>query len=192
MTSTLRTLALAFVCAGTLAPAASAAQPVATYHAVAVNMSDVGRRGMDTLDIAVERWTTDEEFAVLKDALVEKGSDALLSALQKTPRAGYIRPSNGGLGWRLQFARREPLPSGGYRVVIATDRPLGFFERRNNPRSADYEFLIAEMRVDAHGKGQGKLMPMARITFDDRNNELEIEGYATEPVRLTRVTENRR
>jgi hypothetical protein len=192
MTSMLRSVALAVVCAGTVASAAGAAEPVARYHAVAVNMSDVGRRGMDTLDISVERWTTDAEFAALKDALVEKGSDALLAALQKTRRAGYIRQSSGGLGWHLQFARKEPLPGGGYRVVIATDRPLGFWERMNNPRSADYEFLIAEMRVDANGQGQGKLMPMARVTFDERSNELEIEGYATEPVRLTRVTENTR
>ena len=192
MRSSLRSVALAFVCAGTLAASAHAAAPLARYHAVAVNMSDVGRRGMDTLDITVERWTTDAEFAALRDALVEKGSDALLDTLQKTRRAGYIRQSSGGLGWRLQFARKEPLPGGGYRVVIATDRPLGFWERRNNPRSADYEFLIAEMRVDKDGKGQGKLMPMARVHFDDRSHELEIEGYATEPIRLTRVTENTR
>lgn len=187
MTSMLRSVALAFV-SSTFAASAQAASPVASYHAVAVNMSDVGRRGMDTLDISVERWTTDAELAVLKDALLEKGSDALLDALQKTRRAGYIRPSSGGLGWRLQFARREPLPEGGYRVVIATDRPLGFWERAHSARSADYEFLIAEIRVDKHGRGQGKLLPMARLSFDDRSRELEIEGYASEPVRLTRVT----
>ena len=149
--------------------------------------------GLDSLEITVERWTTDEEFAVLRDALLEKGSDALMDALQKTrPRAGYIRSSSGGLGWHLQYARKEPLPGGGYRVIIATDRPMGFWERANNPRSADYDFLIAELRVAADGKGRGKLLPMARVSFDDRSRELEIEGYASEPVRLTQVTENKR
>jgi hypothetical protein len=141
----------------------------------------------------VERWTTDAEFAVLRDALLEKGSDALMEALQKTrPRVGYIRRSSGGLGWHLYFAHQEALAGGGYRVVIATDRPMTFGERANDPRSADYDFLIAELRVGKDGKGQGRLMPMARIAFDDRSRELEIEGYASEPVRLTQVTENKR
>lgn len=191
MSSTLRSLMPALACVLALAaPAAAATTPVASYHAVAVNMSDVGTRGVDSLEITVERWTTDEEFAVLRDALLEKGSDALLSALQKTrPRVGYIRRADGGLGWHLYYARKEALPEGGYRVVIATDRPMSFWERTNNPRSADYELLIAEMRVDKDGKGQGQLMPMARVSFDDKSNELEIEGYASQPVRLTQVTQ---
>ena len=194
MSSSLRSAALAMVCVGALADSALAATPVvARYDVVAVNMSNVGRRGLDTLDITVERWTTDAEFARLRDALFEKGSDSLTDALQKTrPRVGYIRSTSGGLGWNLYFARQEPLPGGGQRVVIATDRPMSFRERANNARSADYDLLIAEIRVDKNGQGQGRLMPMARLNFDDRSRELEIEGYASEPVRLTRVTANTR
>ena len=44
------------------------------------------------------------------------------------------------------------------------------------------------MRIGADGTGWGKLIPMARVTFDEKRRVLEIEGYASQPVRLTRVT----
>jgi hypothetical protein len=193
MISTLRSVMAALIGVSALTGSAVAGTPpLASYHAVAVNMSNVGQRGLDTFDITVERWTTDEELGVLGSALLEKGSDALMDALQKTrPRVGYIRRSGGGLGWPLYFARKEESPSGGYRVVIATDRPMTFRERANNPRSADYDFLVAELRVGADGKGHGQLMPMARIDFDEASKDLSIEGYASEPVRLTQVTEQK-
>lgn len=170
---------------------AAAARPAASFHAVSVNLSNVGRQGAGSLEIEVERWSTDEEFTKLRDALVEKGSDALLSAMQKVrPRVGYIRNSAGGIGWNLYYARKEALPSGGYRVIFATDRPMTFWEASNRPRSLDYDFLVAEMLIGKDGVGQGKLIPMARVSFDDKKNALEIEGFASEPVRLTRVTEN--
>jgi hypothetical protein len=164
-----------------------------TFRATAVNTSDVGRQAMDTLDIAIERWTTDAEFAKLKDALVEKGSDSLLSELQNVkPRVGYIRRTGGGLGWDLRYARRSELPGGGYRVLFATDRPMSFFERSQNPRSAEYEFLLGEIRIGGNGKGEGKLVPMASVEYDEESRSLQIENYATEPVRLTQVTEEKR
>jgi hypothetical protein len=185
-------MALAAVLTASTASLAAAGEPVASFHAVAVNMSNVGRTGADSLDIVIERWTTDAEFAKLSDALLEKGSPSLMSTLQRIkPRVGYIRRSAGGLGWNIQFARKEELPSGGYKVVVATDRPMGFWERANNPRSAQYEFLVAEMRVAADGKGQGQLLPMAKVDFDESSRTLEIEGYATQPIRLTRVTANK-
>lgn len=163
------------------------------FHAVAVNLSNVGRQGMQTLDITIERWTTDAEFANLRDALVEKGSDGLLRELQKVkPRAGSIRSSTGGLGWDVQFAKRNELPGGGHRVVFATDRPMSFHERTTQPRSADYEFLLAEMRIGPDGKDEGKLVPMAKVTYNKAARAIEIENYASEPVRLTQVTELKR
>ena len=164
-----------------------------TFRATAVNTSDVGRQGMDTLDIAIERWTSDAEFAKLKDALVEKGSDSLLRELSNVkPRVGYIRRSGGGLGWDLRYARKTELPSGGYRVVFATDRPMSFAERTSNPRSAEYEFLVGEIRIGREAKGEGKLVPMASVEYDEDSRTLQIENYATEPVRLTQVTEEKR
>jgi hypothetical protein len=199
MTHEARSAAVVSFCAAALVitglglPVSAARETAVTYHAVAVNLSNVGRAGVRPLDINVERWTTDEEFARLRDALVEKGPDGLMKELQKVkPRAGFLRSSTGGLGWDIRFAQRVDLPGGGHRVVFATDRPMSFAERSARPRSADYEFLLGEIRIRANGEGEGKLVPIAKITYNEESRTIEIENYATEPVRLTKVTEGKR
>lgn len=162
-----------------------------TYHAVASNLSNVGKQGLTTLDITIERWTTEEEATKLRDTLTEKGADALIGDFQKIkPRAGFIRSSRGGLGWDVAYARRTAIPGGGHRVVLATDRPMSFAEAASQPRSADYDFLVAEMRIGAKGKGEGKLVSMAKITYNRESRTIEVENYATQPVNLTEVTES--
>jgi hypothetical protein len=119
--------------------------------------------------------------------LVEKGGgDALLGALQHVkPRCGYIRSSR-SLGWDIQYCRETPLPDGSRRVVLATDRRIGFLEARNQPRSTDYQFLLIEMRIKSDGKGEGKLAEAAKVAYDRENNTIQIEN-GQEPVRLTQV-----
>jgi hypothetical protein len=166
---------------------ALADDPVLSLRAFAVNMSGVGRSNAGTIDIVVERWSTDAERDRLQGVLVEKGGEALLDALEDVkPRAGYVRTSN-SLGWDINFAREAVLPGGGRRIVLATDRPMSFWELRNQPRSADYEFLLIEIRLDAKGKGQGKLAGAAKIGYDKGSKTIEIENYGIEPVRLTQV-----
>jgi hypothetical protein len=186
-------LALAFVGAAVAASAPAASHDNSDsheglrLHAVAVNMSNVGRRGPTPIDIGIERWSTDEEKAQLKRALGEDHQGDLAVALQKMDRLGFIRRSSGGLGWDIHYARRYPLPNGGYRVVIATDRPMSFSERVEAPRSAQYDLTIAEIRIDKNGKGEGALIPAARITFNDDNDVMEVENYASEPIQLNNV-----
>jgi|SRR5215813_1454732 len=169
-------------------PAARAADPVLRLNAFAVNMSGFGRTSTQTLDITIERWTTDEERKRLLDTLIEKNSDKLLDALQKIkPRAGYIRTTT-SLGWDIQYARMMDLPSGGKRIIFGTDRPMGFYEVRNNTRSADYEYMLCEIRLGPDGKGEGKLATAAKISYDKELGKVEIENYGIEPVRLTQVT----
>jgi hypothetical protein len=159
---------------------------VLRLRAFAVNLNSTGRASTGTLDINIERWSTPEEAARLRDILTEKGEDALLEAVQKLPRMGSIART-GNLGWDIRFAQQIPAAGGGRRIVIATDRPMSFWEAANQPRSADYAFTLAEVRLGPDGKGEGKLVPAAKIDYDKESNTLEIENYNTEPVRLTQV-----
>lgn len=173
-----------------LAAPAPAADAQLSLSATALNMTGVGRTGrMETLQIVIERWSTDEERTMLLDTLVENGADKLLDAVQKIkPRAGFIR-STTSLGWDIQFARETELPNGGKRIVFATDRPMGFREVRNDNRTTDYEFMLCEIRLNAQGtKGEGKLATAAKISYDKAEKRVEIENYGQEPVRLTQVT----
>jgi hypothetical protein len=155
-------------------------------RAFAVNLNRGARSTAQTLDINIERWSTPQETNRLRDILSEKGADALLEAVQKMPRVGSIART-GQLGWDIRFAQEIAGASGGRRIVIATDRPMSFWEAANQPRSADYAFTLAEVRLGPDGKGEGKLVPAAKIEYDQESKTLEIENYSTEPVRLTQV-----
>jgi hypothetical protein len=168
--------------------AQAADKKVLSMTAFAVNMSGIGRGGATTLNIVIERWSTDEERAKLIDTLVEKGPDKLLDAVDDIkPRAGFIR-TNRSLGWDIQYAREFPLPTGGRRIVFATDRPMGFYEMSNQTRSADYDFMLCEIRLGPDGKGEGKLATATKISYDKNEKKIELENYGIEPVRLTQVT----
>lgn len=163
----------------------AAQEPLLMLRAFAVSMPR-GRAG--TLDIVIERWSTDDEREKLRGVLAEKGGgDALLAAIQRVkPRCGFIRRS-GTLGWDIQFCRETPLPDGGRRIILATDRPINFREARSQPRSIDYQFMLIEIRLKADGKGEGKLAEAAKVAYDKDTNTVEIENYGQEPVRLTQV-----
>jgi hypothetical protein len=156
--------------------------------AFAVNLSGVGRTRPTTLDIVIERWSSDEEKQKLLDTLVEKGEDKLMDMVQDIkPRAGFIRTTQ-SLGWDIQVARYGELPSGGYRILFVTDRPMSFYELRNNTRSRDYDFMVCEIRLNKEGKGEGKLAAGTKITYDKEKKQVTLENYGIEPVRLTSVT----
>ena len=160
---------------------------VLRLRAFGVNLNSPARgSAATTYDINVERWSTPEEAARLRDILSEKGADALLEAVQKMPRVGSIART-GHLGWDIRFAQQIAAAGGGSRIVIATDRPMSFWEAANQPRSADYAFTLAEVRLGPDGKGEGKLVPAAKIEYDQESKTLEIENYNIEPVRLTQV-----
>jgi hypothetical protein len=180
------TASLALGAGGTAPPASGAEKPVLSLRAFAVNMSGVASARAGTIDIVIERWSTDEERQKLRDALIEKGPSALLSALQSIrPRAGFVRTST-NLGWDIHYAR-EQLLGDGRRVIIATDRPMSFWELRGQTRSTDYEFTLAEVRLTKDGKGEGKLAAAAKITWNKDTRTVEIENYGIEPVRLQEV-----
>ena len=166
---------------------ARAEDPLLLLRAFAVNMTGVGSGGAGTLDIAIERWSSDEERTRLFSILVESGSDKLLDALADVKtRAGYVRTSR-SLGWDIGYARETPLPGGGRRIVLATNRPMSFLEARNQPRSADYDFLLMEIHLGPDGKGEGKMAAAAKIEYDKESKTIQIENYGNEPVRLTEV-----
>ena len=156
-------------------------------NAFAVNLSGIGRAGAQQLDVVIERWSTDAEHKRVFDMLAEESAEKVLDTIQALkPRAGYIRTTT-SLGWGIQYAREYPLPDGGRRIVFATDRPMSFYERANKTRSSEYEFMWCEIRLGKDGIGEGKLSTLAKIAYDREKNQLEIENYGIEPVRLTQV-----
>jgi hypothetical protein len=154
---------------------------------MAVNMT---RGGATTVEIVVNRWSTEAERSRLLSVLMDKGPDKLLDALRDTPRVGYFRTPN-SIGYDLHYAHRAPLPEGGEQVVIATDRPIGFAEATNRPRSIDYPFTVVELHLNRDGEGEGKMSIATKITGDKENNMVVLENYGTTPVMLKNIRRER-
>jgi hypothetical protein len=155
------------------------------FTAFAVNMGS-GPKAF-TVDIVLERLSTDEEREGLIAAFVEGGQDKLLPALQKIrPRVGFIRTPN-SLGYDLQYAWRFVNSDGTSRLVIATDRRINFWEARNQPRTIDYPFTIIEMRLDAKGEGEGRMAAGTKISRSKDGKTVELENYGISPVALNNI-----
>jgi hypothetical protein len=158
------------------------------FTALAVN---VNRGGTAQIEIAVDRWSTDAERRRLLNALTANGPEKLLDVLKEMPKVGFIRQTS-SIGWDLRYARNTPLPDGGERVVVATDRPISTWEAATQPRTIDYPFTVIEMRVNAGGEGEGKMTYATKITVDKNTDSIVLENWGTSPVLLQGVHREKR
>jgi hypothetical protein len=158
-------------------------------------MSNIGPGAAGIVEIRVTRWSSSAERASLIKTMLEKGQDALLSALQDTKPTGRLRfpnlqgpdPQQLRLGWDLHYAWHTPLPEGGTQIVVGTDRYMSFAEVRNQPRTVDYPFTLIQIQLPKDGEGVGKLSLATQIEFDKKKNTITLENYSSEPVRLNTV-----
>jgi len=159
-------------------------KPIEVFTAFAAALGTVRT---SIVEITVNRWSTDEERDRLLTTLQEFGQEKLLDTLQKIrPQVGYMRtPSS--VGYDLYYGRNNPQPDGGRHVVFATNRRVSFREAANNARSMEYQFTLIELRLGPDGKGEGKLVPAAKVAWDRDAHRIEIENYSALPVDLIQV-----
>lgn len=153
------------------------------FTAVAIVNNNVAS-GAGTVLISIERWSSDAERQTLVATLREKGPNALLDALQDMRPVGRIRTPD-SLGYDLRYAQQTPGEDGGRRIVIATDRPIGFWEAVQRPRTIDYPFTVIQMEIGRDGKGKGTMSVATKIRAYD--SVIELENFATSPVMLTEI-----
>jgi hypothetical protein len=153
------------------------------FSAGAIDLNH-GRTGQ--IQITVNRWSTPAERAALTAALLHKGPDGLLKALQDMKPVGTIRTPD-TIGYDLHYAAQRPGVDGGRDIVFATDRPISFWEAVNRPRISDYPFTIVQLHMNPDGTGEGKLAVAAKVTGDEDTGMIEIENYDMQPVRLVEV-----
>jgi hypothetical protein len=183
---------LAVVVSCAVAGAAAAAQAQTNgqpehFTAMAVNMN-AGRSGV--VEIGVDRWSSDADRDKLLNIVMTQGPEKLLDALQDMPRMGYLRTPD-SIGVDIHFARRLRGEDGGERVVLVTDRRIGFWEAANRPRSIDYPFTVIELRLNNDGEGEGKISIATKIIADQENKIITLENYDAQPVMLTQVRRER-
>jgi len=131
---------------------------------------------------------------------------ALTAAIGKGPTLGYIWTTD-ITGYSIKYAFHAPLPDGGERIILATDRRLGAYAPGWKPAAAtppgaggsakaadtDYEFTLIEIRLDSKGSGEGKASLMTKVIVDDSLpgapgvKTVALDNYASTPAILQNV-----
>ena len=155
----------------------------ARFNASYVDLNS-GRTG--PVQISVTRWSTAAEREKLTQMLFKKGQDALLDTLRDMRSVGRIY-TPGSIGYDLRYAEERQLPDGGREIILATDRPMSFWEVVNRPRSAEYPFTWVQFTMRPDGTGEGKLAVAARIIGEEADDLIEVEDFAIHPVRLQNI-----
>jgi hypothetical protein len=184
----MRTIIAASIAAtilASVAPTGSTDVPLERFRAFAVDISNTApRAAASTVDIAINRWSTDEQRDQLLSVFKEKGQDGLLSALRDQAPVGFIRTPD-SLSYDLRFARQHQEAEGGRMIFLMTDRPIRMWEAMNSPRTIDYPFTLIQLQVDKDGNGVGKASIATRIRQAD--DTIELENFSSLPVRLNEV-----
>ena len=204
MKSTINTclvaVALTAAVIGAPAGAQQSVAPSATDKVVingwALNMSNIATGANQTIRINIDKWSSPSQRQHLIDTFLAKKQEGLVKALEKQPEMGrfnfpgYMGPDPNSvmrLGTDIRYAMNFAGEDGGRRIVIITPRVIGFREAANQPRTVDYPFTLFEMRFNQAGKGEGKMAYATQIIFDKKKNQIELENYSSEPVRLNNL-----
>jgi hypothetical protein len=131
--------------------------------------------------VTINRYTPPNQLRELTEALSSGGQDELLKVMSKMD-AGRVQIGT-GVGVRANAVIVDPWENGGRRITVLYERWLQFFELRYGTRSRDYPVGYAEMYIDRNGRGQGTLIPAARVRLKG-GNTWEVEDFGVFPARL--------
>jgi hypothetical protein len=154
------------------------------YSGVAIGTG--GSVGGKTIqfDFRITQYTTDEELQNFAQLVKDKGTDALRSALEKEDK-GRIN-AVGSTGNQIAVARKRQQGADTI-VTIVTARTMPFIELYRGGRSTDYPFGYLQVKLDAKGEGTGQIMAAAKIRFDKKKGNYEIESYGNQYIKATNV-----
>lgn len=114
----------------------------------------------------------------------------LATATKAAPTLGFIW-GDGPTGYSIKYAWHAVSADGRQRIVLLTDRRLGAhasdaWPAASSDATADAEFTVLELRLDATGTGEGKTSQSLPVV-DAAATTLAFGGYDAAPV-LLKVT----
>ena len=177
------TVVVGFFVLAAFLPRASSTGAAALYRATAV---DASNGGGGSVELVIDRWSTEAEGDRLLETLGGEGVDALDRALKVMPRVGYIR-TNDALRFDLRYAHRFFGEGAGEHVVLATERRTDLWQSPDLPRSVGDAFTVIELRLNKDGKGEGKLSLATGVTVDREQGTMMLQHYELQPALLQRV-----
>ena len=174
---------LLVLCCMALFAVPSQSEPNGTERVTGTFVSMSGRTSGRTrqFTVTINRYTAPNQLRELNEALSSGGQDELLKVMSKMD-AGRVQIGT-GVGVRANAVIVDPWGDGGRRITVLYSRWLQFFELRYGTRSQDYPIGYAEMYLDRNGRGEGTLIPAARVRLKG-GNTWEVEDFGVFPARL--------
>ena len=136
-------------------------KPIETFTCFAASMG-TGRAGV--IEITINRWSTDEEREMLLTTLQEKGPRRAAGRAREDPAAGGLH-AHAELASATTSTTPATTPSP-TEAARWSSRPTAaslFGEAANSTRSMEYQFTLIEIHIDKDGKGEGKMVPAAKV-----------------------------
>lgn len=126
------------------------------------------------MTLIIEEFSTPEDQKALLEAFNAKQNEGLVNALSKMNSKGRMAIT-GTLGYDVNYIRQFPMPDGGMKIRLVTDRPIRFGEAWSDSRSMDYSLSGAEIILSAdEKKNSGMLAPACKFKID-KENQLQLE-----------------
>jgi len=156
-----------------------------TFNAKARVATD-DARGDVYVTIHVDKYTPEKERDAVVNALKSGGSDGFLQALRKSPVAGKV--DIGKQSFPIHWAREERNDKGRV-ITLVTDRPV-YYVGAGLPDAkarAGFDVAVIQLQMDTSGVGEGTMAAAAKVKPGGATG-VEVEDYATTPVKLPSVT----
>jgi hypothetical protein len=114
---------------------------------------------------------------------------AFTAALGRVPTVGYLW-TNDITGYSIKYAWHAPLPDGGDRIVLVSDRRLGAYTSawKTSTPDTDYSFTLIELRVGPKGLIEGKTSLANKIAVDAEAKTVALDNYAAADLSLATST----
>jgi hypothetical protein len=159
--------------------------PPEIFHAKA-KVAVAGVAGADALvTIQIDEYTPEKDVRAMELALQSGGSAAFVEALRQAPVAGQFKV--GDQSFAIRWARRQPTKSG-YTISVVVEKPVVFVGAGvpgAKPR-AGYDVAVLRLNMDSAHIGEGTMAAAAKVKPGGATG-VEVEDYATEPIKLVSV-----
>ena len=177
--------AIAVSLTASVLPQSAGLRTVDTFTATTANMTPAG------LDLRMQILTWQEADARAAVVATLAAGEAADPPLAKLPTVGYVWPAQSPVGYSVKYAQRAPLPNGGERITLVTDKRLGSYDFRgwSVPSPApggEAPYSVIELDLNDAGSGTGDLSLAAEVRLDEEAGTVSLaDGGA--PSLLTNV-----
>jgi len=168
---------------GTAEGAEEYGDPIHRFVATA-DLSDRSNNPTAQLTIDIECWVTDDQRAILRGVLEEKGNQGLRDTLAEWPDCGTVKQPGGNT--TIDYAYWTKMDDDHYRVILGSTEPMAFLNPREQASMMKENVTVIQLDLNKEKVGTGVIQMGAEIGWDEH---VTISAdQRTPPVKLSSVS----